>query len=199
MFLFFFLNCFCAFAACSWCWDQVVCCKESGQANAMSRCPLSTQRQSQNSHRYAPSNDTHTFTRVCVSERGFSSAMCCSSSWGSGRISVSSRGSLFDCQVITSRGGRFLEAPVAGSQQLSNDGMLVILAAGDRTVYEDCSSCFQAMGKTSFFLGMSGEVGWGGVGPLDTHITFKKDKQLGQSLRSGPKRSIFLHFGFCDD
>ncbi len=59
-----------------------------------------------------------------------------------------------DWQVITSRGGRFLEAPVAGSQQLSNDGMLVILAAGDRTVYEDCSSCFQAMGKTSFFLGM---------------------------------------------
>lgn len=61
--------------------------------------------------------------------------------------------SVFECQVITSRGGRFLEAPVAGSQQLSNDGMLVILAAGDRTVYEDCSSCFQAMGKTSFFLG----------------------------------------------
>lgn len=61
---------------------------------------------------------------------------------------------MFDCQVITSRGGRFLEAPVAGSQQLSNDGMLVILAAGDKTVYEDCSSCFQAMGKTSFFLGM---------------------------------------------
>uniref|UniRef100_A0AAQ4P3T8 Cytokine-like nuclear factor N-PAC n=1 Tax=Gasterosteus aculeatus aculeatus TaxID=481459 RepID=A0AAQ4P3T8_GASAC len=61
-------------------------------------------------------------------------------------------------QVITSRGGRFLEAPVAGSQQLSNDGMLVILAAGDRTVYEDCSSCFQAMAKTSFFLGEAGNA-----------------------------------------
>ncbi|XP_062307115.1 cytokine-like nuclear factor N-PAC isoform X4 [Osmerus eperlanus] len=61
-------------------------------------------------------------------------------------------------QVITSRGGRFLEAPVAGSQQLSNDGMLVIVAAGDRTVYEDCSSCFQAMGKTSFFLGEAGHA-----------------------------------------
>uniref|UniRef100_H3CXX2 Cytokine-like nuclear factor N-PAC n=1 Tax=Tetraodon nigroviridis TaxID=99883 RepID=H3CXX2_TETNG len=61
-------------------------------------------------------------------------------------------------QLVTSRGGRFLEAPVAGSQQLSNDGMLVILAAGDRTVYEDCSSCFQAMGKTSFFL-VLGEAG----------------------------------------
>ncbi|XP_064178540.1 cytokine-like nuclear factor N-PAC isoform X2 [Anguilla rostrata] len=61
-------------------------------------------------------------------------------------------------QVITSRGGRFLEAPVSGSQQLSNDGMLVILAAGDRTVYEDCSSCFQAIGKTSFFLGEAGNA-----------------------------------------
>ncbi|KAJ8246121.1 hypothetical protein GJAV_G00263860 [Gymnothorax javanicus] len=61
-------------------------------------------------------------------------------------------------QVITSRGGRFLEAPVSGSQQLSNDGMLVILAAGDRTVYEDCSSCFQAIGKSSFFLGETGSA-----------------------------------------
>ncbi|XP_069840402.1 cytokine-like nuclear factor N-PAC isoform X3 [Dendropsophus ebraccatus] len=61
-------------------------------------------------------------------------------------------------QVITSRGGRFLEAPVAGNQQLSNDGMLIILAAGDQGVYEDCSSCFQAMGKTSFFLGEVGNA-----------------------------------------
>ncbi|XP_062874664.1 cytokine-like nuclear factor N-PAC isoform X3 [Trichomycterus rosablanca] len=61
-------------------------------------------------------------------------------------------------QVITSRGGRFLEAPVSGSQQLSNDGMLVIVAAGDRSVYEDCSSCFQAMGKSSFFLGEAGNA-----------------------------------------
>ncbi|XP_029432520.1 putative oxidoreductase GLYR1 isoform X1 [Rhinatrema bivittatum] len=61
-------------------------------------------------------------------------------------------------QVIVSRGGRFLEAPVSGNQQLSNDGMLVILAAGDRGVYEDCSSCFQAMGKASFFLGDVGNA-----------------------------------------
>ncbi|KAM5198730.1 cytokine-like nuclear factor N-PAC isoform 2-T2 [Hipposideros larvatus] len=61
-------------------------------------------------------------------------------------------------QVIVSRGGRFLEAPVSGNQQLSNDGMLVILAAGDRGLYEDCSSCFQAMGKTSFFLGEVGNA-----------------------------------------
>ncbi|XP_018092165.1 putative oxidoreductase GLYR1 isoform X2 [Xenopus laevis] len=61
-------------------------------------------------------------------------------------------------QVIVSRGGRFLEAPVSGNQQLSNDGMLVILAAGDQGVYEDCMSCFLAMGKTSFFLGEVGNA-----------------------------------------
>lgn len=66
---------------------------------------------------------------------------------------TASRSCDFPFQVIVSRGGRFLEAPVSGNQQLSNDGMLVILAAGDRGLYEDCSSCFQAMGKTSFFLG----------------------------------------------
>lgn len=74
----------------------------------------------------------------------------------------------FSSQVIVSRGGRFLEAPVSGNQQLSNDGMLVILAAGDRGLYEDCSSCFQAMGKTSFFLGnvpanLSGYIRLGGT------------------------------------
>lgn len=68
-------------------------------------------------------------------------------------------------QVIVSRGGRFLEAPVSGNQQLSNDGMLVILAAGDRGLYEDCSSCFQAMGKTSFFLGNTPTHLPGHVGP----------------------------------
>ncbi|XP_041433977.1 putative oxidoreductase GLYR1 isoform X2 [Xenopus laevis] len=61
-------------------------------------------------------------------------------------------------QVIVSRGGRFLEAPVSGNQQLSNDGRLVILAAGDQGVYEDCMSCFLAMGKTSFFLGEVGNA-----------------------------------------
>ncbi|XP_068099585.1 cytokine-like nuclear factor N-PAC isoform X2 [Hyperolius riggenbachi] len=61
-------------------------------------------------------------------------------------------------QVIVSRGGRFLEAPVSGNQQLANDGMLIIVAAGDHGVYEDCSSCFKAMGKTSFFLGEAGNA-----------------------------------------
>uniref|UniRef100_A0A2K6DGS5 Cytokine-like nuclear factor N-PAC n=1 Tax=Macaca nemestrina TaxID=9545 RepID=A0A2K6DGS5_MACNE len=60
-------------------------------------------------------------------------------------------------QVIVER-GRFPEASISGNQQLSNQGMLVILAAGDRGLYEDCSSCIQTMRKTSFFLGEVGNA-----------------------------------------
>ena len=56
-------------------------------------------------------------------------------------------------QAVTARGGRFLEAPVIGSKQPSSNGSLIILAAGDKTLYDDCYSCFEAMGKKTFYLG----------------------------------------------
>lgn len=51
------------------------------------------------------------------------------------------------------RGGRYLEAPVNGSKKEAEQGNLVILAAGDRSLYMDCYSCFEAIGKKMFFLG----------------------------------------------
>ena len=51
------------------------------------------------------------------------------------------------------RGGRYLEAPINGSKKEAEIGNLVILAAGDRSLYMDCYSCFEAMGKKTFFLG----------------------------------------------
>lgn len=56
-------------------------------------------------------------------------------------------------QAITAKNGRYLEAQIQGSKTHAEEGMLVILAAGDRTLFDDCQSCFQAMGKNSFFLG----------------------------------------------
>ena len=56
-------------------------------------------------------------------------------------------------QAVTARGGRFLEAPVIGSKQPAACGNLLILAAGDRSLYDDCYSCFEAMGKRTFYLG----------------------------------------------
>ncbi len=55
-------------------------------------------------------------------------------------------------------GARFLEAPVSGSKKPAIDGTLVILAAGDRTLYDDAATALEAMGKLRVFLG---EVGQG--------------------------------------
>ncbi|KAH8279722.1 hypothetical protein KR054_003134 [Drosophila jambulina] len=49
--------------------------------------------------------------------------------------------------------GRYLEAQIHGSRQDAADGMLIILAGGDRTVFEDCHSCFKTIAKNTFFLG----------------------------------------------
>lgn len=59
-------------------------------------------------------------------------------------------------EKISRRGGRFLEAPVTGSKKPAEQGQLVILAAGDRSLYMDAYSCFEAMGKKTFFLGELG-------------------------------------------
>merc|ERR1712012_540483 len=59
-------------------------------------------------------------------------------------------------EAISLKGGRYLEAQIQGSKTLAQDGTLVVLVAGDRSLFDDCQSCFQAMGKNSFYLG---EVG----------------------------------------
>ena len=60
--------------------------------------------------------------------------------------------------AVTSKGGAFLEAPVSGSKQPAEAAQLVILAAGDKGLYDEAIPPFNAMGKKSFFLG---EVGNG--------------------------------------
>ncbi|QWV93765.1 NAD(P)-dependent oxidoreductase [Geomonas oryzisoli] len=60
--------------------------------------------------------------------------------------------------AITAKGGRFLEAPVSGSKKPAEDGTLIILAAGDRGLFDEAMPLFEKMGKKSLFLG---EVGRG--------------------------------------
>ncbi|CAH1102950.1 unnamed protein product [Psylliodes chrysocephalus] len=57
------------------------------------------------------------------------------------------------CEIIKSKGGRYLEAQVQGSKNEADEGSLVVLTAGDKSLFVDCQSCFKAMGKTAFFLG----------------------------------------------
>lgn len=61
-------------------------------------------------------------------------------------------------EAIISRGGTFLEAPVSGSKKPAEDGQLVILAAGEKDLYDQVLPAFDVLGKKSYFLG---EVGNG--------------------------------------
>ena len=47
---------------------------------------------------------------------------------------------------------------IQGSKTQAQDGTLVILVSGDRSLFDDCQSCFQAMGKNSFYLGEVGNA-----------------------------------------
>ncbi|KAK7872566.1 hypothetical protein R5R35_013794 [Gryllus longicercus] len=61
-------------------------------------------------------------------------------------------------EAINAKGGRYLEAQVQGSKVQAEEGTLVILAAGDRSLFDECQSCFKAMGKNSFYLGEVGNA-----------------------------------------
>jgi len=59
--------------------------------------------------------------------------------------------------AITKAGGRFLEAPVSGTKKPAEDGTLIILAAGDKSLYDDALPAFEIMGKMSPYLGEIGQ------------------------------------------
>lgn len=61
-------------------------------------------------------------------------------------------------EAISLKGGRYLEAQIQGSKNQAQDGTLVVLVSGDRSLFDDCQSCFQAMGKNSFYLGEVGNA-----------------------------------------
>ena len=59
--------------------------------------------------------------------------------------------------LISQAGGRFLEAPVSGTKKPAEDGTLIILAAGDASLYQDALPAFEVMGKMSPYLGDVGQ------------------------------------------
>jgi len=61
-------------------------------------------------------------------------------------------------EAISLKGGRYLEAQIQGSKSQAQDGTLVVLVSGDRSLFDDCQSCFQAIGKNSFYLGEVGNA-----------------------------------------
>lgn len=60
--------------------------------------------------------------------------------------------------AVTRSGGRFLEAPVSGSRQPAEQGRLVIMAAGDRSLYDESGPLLDLMGKDRLYLGEAGRA-----------------------------------------
>jgi len=60
--------------------------------------------------------------------------------------------------ALSGIGMRYLEAQIQGSKAQAEEGKLIILAAGDRSLFEECQTCFEAMGRNSFFLGDTGNA-----------------------------------------
>mmetsp|Transcript_143 Transcript_143/g.297 ORF Transcript_143/g.297 Transcript_143/m.297 type:complete len:292 (-) Transcript_143:49-924(-) len=59
--------------------------------------------------------------------------------------------------LVASKGGAYLEAPVSGSKKPAIDGQLIFLCAGDEGLYNKVLPALDVMGKRSFFFGDVGK------------------------------------------
>lgn len=48
---------------------------------------------------------------------------------------------------------RYLEAQIQGSKNQAKNGNLIVIAAGDQSLFNDCQTCFKAIAKDSHYLG----------------------------------------------
>jgi 3-hydroxyisobutyrate dehydrogenase-like beta-hydroxyacid dehydrogenase len=106
---------------------------------------------------FAMLSDPAAAEEVCFAEQGVLAGI----SAGKGYVDMSTVDAVTSRRIaaaISAAGGRFLEAPVSGSRKPAEEGSLVILAAGDNSLFDDSMHAFSKMGKKSLFLG---EVGNG--------------------------------------
>lgn len=59
---------------------------------------------------------------------------------------------------LNSIGISYLEAQIQGTKEQAEEGRLILLAAGNKQLFDDCQTCFEAMGRNSFFVGETGNA-----------------------------------------
>ena len=106
---------------------------------------------------FAMVSDPTAAAEICFGEQGVIGGI------GDGRgyvdmSTVDAETSAKIARAVVAAGGRFLEAPVSGTKKPAEDGTLIILAAGDRSLYDEAMPAFEVMGKMAPYLG---EVGQG--------------------------------------
>ncbi len=104
---------------------------------------------------FAMLSDPAAARTVCFGDQGVLGAMTA----GKGYVDFSTVDAATSLEIRTAliaRGGRFLEAPVSGSKKPAEDGSLIILAAGDRSLYDEVLPCLEKLGKKILHLGAVG-------------------------------------------
>ncbi len=79
---------------------------------------------------------------------------------GRGYIDMSTVDDATSCAIaaaIVKAGGRFLEAPVFGTKKPAEDGTLIILTAGDQSLYDEAAAALDKLGKLRLYLGAVGQ------------------------------------------
>ncbi|EAT41533.1 AAEL006837-PA, partial [Aedes aegypti] len=61
-------------------------------------------------------------------------------------------------EQIIAKGGRYLEAQIQGSKKQAEEGTLIIRAAGEQLLFEECQTCFEAISRNSFYMGDVGNT-----------------------------------------
>lgn len=52
---------------------------------------------------------------------------------------------------------RYLEAQLQGSKNQAVDGSLIVIASGDKSLYDDCKTCFKSIAQQTYYLGEDNE------------------------------------------
>lgn len=92
--------------------------------------------------------------------------------------------------AVKATGAQFLEAPVSGSKKPAEEGKLIFLTAGDKSLYHEVAPILDIMGKSRFYLG---DVGNGAAMKLVVNMimgsmmaSFSEGMILGQKMGLDP-------------
>lgn len=115
-------------------------------AEVVAACPVT----------FAMLADPHAALEVCFGDHGVLAGL----KPGHGYVDMSTVDAGTSQRIaaaVAERGGRFLEAPVSGTKKPAADGTLIILAAGDKELFDAAEPAFAKMGKLTRYLGETGQ------------------------------------------
>jgi 3-hydroxyisobutyrate dehydrogenase len=107
---------------------------------------------------------------------------------------ISPRQSKEIAEIITSRGGVYLEAPVLGSLPEARSGTLIIMAGGSKQVFENALPTLRVLGTTPRYIGCTGSAAALklAMNQLIASLTAGFSLSLGYAIKNGVDTDLFM-------